>query len=109
MVRTSIAASQRELKSDSIIWRPWCLLANDRRSGKPSSMAWNQAEEMAASLSSRESEGVPIETVANEVGIEFNDERVIAAGIFEIDVINGVEETAPSVICAVGDDVYGLG
>jgi hypothetical protein len=72
-------------------------------------MAWNQAEEMAASLSSRESEGVPIETVANEVGIEFNDERVIAAGIFEIDVINGVEETAPSVICAVGDDVYGLG
>jgi hypothetical protein len=57
---------------------PWYLEENVRRSGKPSSMAWKWAEEMALSLDSRSSFEVPSETVAKEVGIEVKEERVIA-------------------------------
>lgn len=51
--------------------------ANVRRSGKPSSMAWKWAKEMALSLDSRSSSEVPSETVAKDVGIEVKEERVI--------------------------------
>ncbi len=57
--------------------RPWYLEVNVRRSGKPSSMAWKCAEEMALSLDSRSSSGVPTETVAKEVGIDVREERAI--------------------------------
>lgn len=49
-------------------------MANERRSGKPSSIAWKPAEEMARSLDSRGVSGVPTETEANESGIEDSEE-----------------------------------
>lgn len=47
------------------------------RSGKPSSIARKPAEEMAASLDSRGSLGVPAGTVAKEVGILSREGRGI--------------------------------
>jgi hypothetical protein len=68
-------AEQRFSQSFSDISLLWYFEAKDWRSGKPSSIPWKPALEMALSLSSKLSSGVPTETVAKEVGIESKEDR----------------------------------
>jgi hypothetical protein len=58
-----------------VLW--WKVEAKDWRSGKPSSIPWKLAWEMAFNFSSRGSSGVPTETVAIETGIESKENREI--------------------------------
>jgi len=81
---TSFPAEQRFSQSFSAISFLWKTEAKDCRSGKPSSIPWKPALEMALSLSSRGSSGLPTETVAKDVGIESREDR-------EIDILANLE------------------